>query len=123
MKAIKGFSIDCAQAMQKACGMESDLTFIDRAKQCDFWGLYVDGGPVGGVLVEIANSRPIIHVGSTAKGCGFIIRKVVEESMLKYRRLFAPIKRPNDAVERLAKGLGFLPLVQRRDWIVYGRDK
>lgn len=123
MKAIKGFSIECAQAMQKACGMESDSTFIDRAQQCDFWGLYVDGQPVGGILVEVENGRPSLHVGSLSKGSGFAVRRVVTEAMQTYKRLFAAIQRPNDAVERLAKGLGFSPLVQRRDWIVYGRSK
>lgn len=118
----RGFDLAAALAMRQACGMDDDETFVDRARECDFWSLYTDRA-VGGVLVEMDHGRPSIHVGSLVKGrSGRAVARAVAEALDMHKRLFAAINRPAPAVERLAQGLGFLPLVRRGTWIVYGRE-
>lgn len=115
----EGFDLDAAIAMQKACAMELDETFIDRSKKTEFWGLY-DPKAVGAVIVH----APWIHVGCLTSGkAAFAVRRIVNKSLEKHGLLLAPIKQPNLKANHLALGLGFSKILSRNGWIVYGRSK
>ena len=116
MEARPGFDVRCAEVMRDACGFGDDDTFIERAKDAEFYGLHAPD-PVGAVLIDADH---LIHVGSLAP-CGFAVRRIVREALKRRPYLIAAIHGDRPKAVKLAQGMGFTLEKYINGWTVLRR--
>lgn len=116
MIVLRGFDPVCAAVMRDACGFQDDDSFIERARETEFYGLY-DPEPVGAILID----EQFIHVGSL-KPCGFAFRRIVNDVLTRRPFLIAAIEGDRPRAVKLAKGMGFGREMKINSWTLLRRD-
>lgn len=113
---VKGYHAEAA-AIMEAVQPELAPDMQERLKQADFWAVFRDGQPVGGICIE----QGYIHVGCRVP-CGLEVRQVVRQWLCENPKLYAPMRPKNHAAIRLAVGLGFKPVATINGFVIYERQ-